>query len=379
MANKPIGSIAAAFAGLEDPRIERKKLHKLLDIIVIAICGVICGADDWVNIEMFGLKKINWLKQFLELPNGVPSHDTFGRVFGRLNAEEFQHCFYEWMKAVQEVTKGQVIALDGKQLRASMDSYAGKGAIYMVNAWANENQMVIGQRKVDDQSNEITAIPELLRMLEISGCIITIDAMGCQTEIAAQIVDQGGDYVLAVKDNQQYLHEDLARLFEWFLQARDPACDTDDYCKTVEKDHGRIEIRQCWALDTALFGDHIRNVTAWKQIRSLVLVTAERRIGQETSIQSRYFISSLQSRAKKLLFAVRSHWSIENRLHWQLDIVFDEDHSRIRKDNSPQNFAVIRQLALNFLKKDKTAKGGLQSKRLQAAWDDNYLLKVLSV
>lgn len=379
MAKKPIGSIAAAFAGLEDPRIERKKLHKLLDIIVIAICGVICGADDWANIEMFGLKKISWLKQFLELPNGVPSHDTFGRVFGRLKAEEFQRCFYEWVKAVQEVTKGQVIALDGKQLRASMDSYAGKGAIYMVNAWANENQMVIGQRKVDDKSNEITAIPELLRMLEISGCIITIDAMGCQTEIAAQIVDQGGDYVLAVKDNQQYLHEDLARLFEWFLQARDPACDTDDYCKTVEKDHGRIEIRQCWALDTALFGDRIRNLTAWKQIRSLVLVTSERRIGEETSIQSRYFISSLQPHAKKLLFAVRSHWSIENSLHWQLDIVFDEDHSRIRKDNSPQNFAVIRQLALNLLKKEKTAKGGLQSKRLQAAWDDNYLLKVLSV
>lgn len=379
MANKPIGSIEAAFGGLEDPRMERKKLHKLLDIIVIAICGVICGADDWVNIEMFGLKKIDWLKQFLELPNGIPSHDTFGRVFGRLKAEEFQRCFYEWVKAVQEVTKGQVIALDGKQLRGSMDGYAGKGAIYMVNAWASENHMVIGQRKVDNKSNEITAIPELLEMLEISGCIITIDAIGCQTEIAGQIVGQGGDYVLAVKDNQQHLHEDLARLFEWFLQTRDPAYDTDDYCKTVEKDHGRIEIRQCWALNTTLFGDHIRNLTAWKQIRSLVLITSERRIGEEISIQSRYFISSLPPQAEKLLSAVRSHWGIENSLHWQLDITFDEDHSRIRKDNAPQNIAVIRQLALNLLKKEKTAKGGLQSKRLQAGWDEKYLLKVLSV
>lgn len=379
MAEEALGSIEDAFSGLEDPRIERNKLHKLLDIIVIAICGVICGADNWVDIEMFGIKKITWLRQFLELRNGIPSHDTFGRVFGRLNAEQFQRCFYEWVKAVQEVTKGQVIAVDGKQLRGSLDRYAGKGAIYMVNAWASENQMALGQRKVDDKSNEITAIPELLAMLEIAGCIITIDAIGCQTEIARQIVDKQGDYVLAVKENQPNLHADMAALFAWFLQARDPAFDTDDYHKTVEKDHGRIEIRQCWALDSNLFADRIRNLAVWKQIRSVVLITSERRIGQETSLQERYFISSLPPKAAKLMAAARSHWGIENNLHWQLDIVFDEDHSRIRKDNSPQNFAVIRQMALNLLKNEKTAKGGVQAKRLQAAWDENYLLKVLSV
>jgi len=379
MAEKPLRSIEDNFSGLEDPRIERNKLHKLLDIIVIAICGMICGADNWVDIEMFGIKKIEWLRQFLELPNGIPSHDTFGRVFGRLKADQFQRSFYEWVKAVQEVTKGQVIALDGKQLRGSMDTYAGKGAIYMVNAWASSNQMALGQQKVEDKSNEITAIPKLLEMLEISGCIITMDAIGCQTEIASQIVDQHGDYVLAVKENQANLYEDLAALFGLYLKERDPHLDQDDYYKTVDKDHGRIEIRQCWTLAANPFERSIRHLEEWKQIRSLVLITSERRIGQVTSTQDRYFISSLPPNAAKLLAAVRSHWGIENGLHWQLDIVFDEDHSRVRKDNAPQNLAVIRQIALNLLKNEKNARGGLQAKRLQAAWDENYLLKVLSV
>jgi predicted transposase YbfD/YdcC len=379
MTENPLGSIEESFTGLEDPRIERNKLHKLLDIIVIAICGVICGADNWVDIEIFGSKKETWLRQFLELPHGIPSHDTFGRVFGLLKADQFQQCFYAWVKAVCQVTGGQVIAVDGKQLRGSMDNYLGKGAIYMVNAWANANHMAIGQRKVDDKSNEITAIPELLAMLAIAGCIITIDAIGCQTEIAHQIVAQQADYVLAVKENQGHLYADIAYLFDLYLKEQHPLAYIEDSHKTVDKDHGRIEILQCWTLAADGYQQSVRGLDAWEQIHSLVMIVSERRIGQEVTTQSRYFISSLKPNAAKLLEAVRSHWGIENSLHWVLDVVFDEDHSRIRKDNAPQNMAVIRQMALNLLKNEKTAKGGVQSKRLQAALDENYLLKVLSV
>jgi predicted transposase YbfD/YdcC len=379
MAEKPIGSIEGHFGKLEDPRIERNKLHKLLDIIVIAICGVICGADNWVDIEMFGKKKKRWLRQFLELPNGIPSHDTFGRVFGMLKAEHFQECFYEWVKMVNEVTEGQVIALDGKQLRGSMDKYIGKGAIYMVNAWASTNHIALGQRKVDEKSNEITAIPELLKMLEISGCIITIDAIGCQTEFARQIIGQDGDYVLAVKENQGHLYEDIAYLFGLYTKEENALSYVNDHYKTVNKGHGRIEIRQCWVLDARYYQQSVRRLSEWEQVRSLVLVISERRIGQHTTTQARYFISSLEPNAQKLLEAVRSHWGIENSLHWVLDVVFDEDRCRIRKDHAPQNFAVIRQIAFNLLKNEKTARGGIQAKRLQAAWDENYLFKVLSV
>lgn len=379
MTEPAIGSIEDKFSQIEDPRIERKKLHKLLDIIVIAICGVICGADNWVDIEMFGNKKETWLKQFLELPNGIPSHDTFGRVFGLLETKAFQECFYEWVKAVNQVTKGQVIAIDGKQLRGSMDKYIGKGAIYLVNAWASDNHIALGQRKVDAKSNEITAIPELLKMIEIAGCIITIDAMGCQTEIAHQIIAGQGDYVLAVKGNQGHLHDDISRLFELFTKETNSISYIDDYYKTVEKDHGRIEIRQCWTLDVNRFQLSLPNLAEWDQLHSLIRIVSERRIGDETSFQTRYFISSLEPKASKLLEAVRSHWEIENSLHWVLDVVFNEDKSRVRKGNAPQNLGVIRQMALNLLKNEKSAKGGIQSKRLQAALDENYLLKVLSV
>jgi predicted transposase YbfD/YdcC len=379
MAEKPIGSIEEHFGKLEDPRIERNKLHKLLDIIVIAICGVICGADNWVDIEIFGKKKKRWLRQFLELPNGIPSHDTFGRVFGMLKAEHFQECFYAWVKMVNQVTEGQVIALDGKQLRGSMDKYTGKGAIYMVNAWASTNHIALGQRKVDEKSNEITAIPELLKMLEISGCIITIDAIGCQTEFARQIIGQDGDYVLAVKENQGHLYEDIAYLFGLYTKEENALSYVNDHYKTVNKGHGRIEIRQCWVLDARYYQQSVRRLSEWEQVRSLVLVISERRIGQHTTTQARYFISSLEPNAQKLLEAVRSHWGIENSLHWVLDVVFDEDRCRIRKDHAPQNFAVIRQIAFNLLKNEKTARGGIQAKRLQAAWDEDYLFKVLSV
>lgn len=372
-----VGSIAKHFGKMRDPRIDRTKRHKLLDILIIAICGVICGADSWVDIEMYGKSKLEWLKTFLKLPNGIPSHDTFGRVFAALNSEEFEKSFLEWVKAIHELSGGQVIAIDGKQLRGSQDIPEGKEAIYMVSAWATENQLVLGQRKVDDKSNEITAVPQLLKMLDIHGCIVALDALSTQTKIAKTIIDQGGDYILAVKENQGNLYEDIHDLFE-----EDRQYDFKDapysYAKTVNKDHGRIEIRQCWTISDPEYLANIRGLERWEGIQSLVMILSERRIGEESEIQDRYFISSLESNAEKILRAKRSYWGIENRLHWVLDIAFNEDRSRVRKDNAPQNFAVLRHMALNLLKQEQSVKVGIKGKRLKCGWDTDYLLKVLA-
>ena len=372
-----IGSIRKHFGKVKDPRVERTKRHKLLDMILIAICGVICGADSWVDIELFGKSKLEWLKTFLTLPNGIPSHDTFGRVFAIINPEEFEKSFMEWVQAINELTQGQVIAIDGKQLRGSQDSESGKEAIYMVSAWATENEMVLGQRKVDEKSNEITAIPKLLRLLEIAGCIVTIDAIGTQTKITKTIVEQGGDYLLAVKENQGNLYEDIQDLFEddqYYKFEGAPY----DYAKSVNKDHGRIEIRQCWAISDPEYLAQIRDRERWHGLKSLAMIVSERRIGERIEIQTRYFITSLNSQAEKILKVKRSHWGIENRLHWVLDIAFDEDRSRVRKDNAPQNFAVLRHMALNLLKQEHTVKAGIKAKRLKCGWDADYLLKVLA-
>lgn len=372
-----VGSIAKHFGQVKDPRVERTKRHKLLDIILIAICGVICGADSWVDIEMFGKAKKEWLKTILELPNGIPSHDTFGRVFAAINPEEFEKSFMEWVQAINKLTQGQVIAIDGKQLRGSHDSEAGKNAIYMVSAWASESQLVLGQRKVDDKSNEITAIPKLLKLIEISGCIVTIDAIGTQTQIAKTILEHHGDYLLAVKENQGHLYEDIYDLFE-----EDRSANFQDapygYAKTVNKDHGRIEIRQCWAISDPEYLAAIRGVERWHGLKSLVMIESERRIGDKTERQTSFFISSLENDAEKILKARRSHWGIENSLHWVLDIAFNEDHSRVRKDNAPQNFSIIRHLALNLLKQEKSLKVGIKAKRLRCGWDPDYFLKVLA-
>jgi predicted transposase YbfD/YdcC len=372
-----IGSIAKHFSRVKDPRIDRTKRHRLLDIIIIAICGVICGADSWVDIELFGKTKIDWLKTFLRLPNGIPSHDTFGRVFAALNPEEFESSFMEWVQAINQLTQGQVIAIDGKQLRGSHDSGIGKNAIYMVSAWATENQLVLGQRKVDDKSNEITAIPKLLKLLEVKGCIVMVDAIGTQTKIAKAIVEQGGDYVLAVKENQGHLYEDIHDLFADNQQFNYEGV-PHSYAKMVNKDHGRIEIRQCWTISDPEYLANIRDLKRWEGIQTLVMILSERRIEEEIEVQDRYFISSLESNAEKILRAKRSYWGIENRLHWVLDIAFNEDRSRVRKDNAPQNFAVLRHMALNLLKQEKTAKGGIKAKRLQCGWNVDYLLKVLA-
>ena len=365
------------FGKVKDPRIDRTKRHKLIDILIIAILAVICGADSWVDVEMFGNSKIEWLKTFLELSNGIPSHDTFGRVFALINPEEFEKGFMEWVKLIQELTQGQVIAIDGKQMRGSKDLPAGKAGIYMVSAWATANQLVLGQRKVDDKSNEITAIPQLLKVLELAGCIVVVDAIGTQTKIAKTIIDQGADYILAVKENQGHLYEDIHDLFEddWKYNFEGAPY---RYAKTVNKDHGRIEIRQCWSISDPEYLANIRDLDRWKGVKSLVMILSERQIGEKREVQDRYCISSLESDAKKILQAKRSYWGIENCLHWVLDIAFNEDHSRVRKDHAPQNFSILRHMALNLLKLETTVKAGIKAKRLKCGWDTDYLLKVLA-
>ncbi|MFQ6031028.1 MAG: ISAs1 family transposase [Dehalococcoidia bacterium] len=375
MEERPAPGITTYFCSLEDPRSDHTRRHKLMDIIAIAICGVICGADNWVDLELFGKSKEGWLKGFLELPNGIPSHDTFGRVFAHLDAQQFRDCFLEWVQAVSAVTRGQVIAIDGKTVRRSHDKSLGKSAIHMVSAWASENRLVLGQTKVAEKSNEITAIPELLALLDVSGCIVTIDAMGCQKEIARLIIEESGDYVLALKENQGQLYREVKELFE------DEGLVTTegDFHETVNKGHGRLEHRRCWSVADRECLSYLNPRGEWNGLQSVAKVTGERRIGEEVSLESRYYISSLPGDAKQLLWAVREHWGIENGVHWVLDIAFREDESRVRKGHGQQNLATIRHMALNLLRQETTSKGGVKAKRLRAGWDEDYLIKVLSL
>jgi len=377
MPKKSLEAIEEHFRKVTDPRRDRTKDHKLIDIISIAICAVICGAEGWVDIELFGKSKLHWLKTFLELPNGIPSHDTFGRVFSLIDAQQFQLAFYEWVLAVNEIIQGQVINIDGKCLRGSDDKQLGKRAIYMVSAWAEANEVVLGQRKVDEKSNEITAIPELLKMLAISGCIVTIDAIGTQTNIAQIILEANADYVLSVKENQGNLFEDISVLFA-IDQAQNFKYASFEYAKTTNKGHGRIEIRECWSTSNPEYLSLIRNLQNWTSLQSIAMVVCTRIIAETQTKHVRFYISSLPSNAKHILETVRKHWAIENELHWILDVALNEDHSRVRKDQAPQNFAVLRHIALNLLKQEKTAKGGIHAKQLQAGWKEDYLLKVLA-
>lgn len=371
----PGSTITEHFSELEDPREENRR-HLLLDIVVIAICAAICGADSWTDMELFGEAKEQWFRSFLELPHGIPSHDTFGRVFARLNAEQFQRGFREWIAAVEERTQGQVVALDGKQLRRSHDKTLGKKAIYMVSAWASENGLVLGQRKVDDQSNEITAIPQLLDVLEVSGCIVTTDAIGCQTAIAEKVIENGADYVLVVKKNQKLLFKTLRELFNDAQELHWVDC---DYHKAVNKGHGRIEVRECWTTSDPEYLKYIGLLADWKGLQSIAMIQSVRHVGEKKSVKRRYFISSLESSAQRLLHAARTYWEIENKLHWVLDLAFREDECRVRKGNGAQNLAVLRHIALNLLRRESMSKRSIRAKRLKAGWDHDYLLKVLMV
>ncbi len=374
---EPIGeSIQRHFGGIPEPRLERTRLYELMEILVIAICAVICGADSWEDIEDFGHAKEGWLRTILALPNGIPSHDTFRRVFGLIDADAFQRSFVSWVQAVTELIGGQVIAIDGKKPRGSQDRGIGRGAIDMVSAWASANQVVLGQVKVDDKSNEIKAIPDLLRLLAISGCIVTVDSMGCQVEVAQTCVDQEADYVLALKENQPHLYEDVTRLFA-DLEASQMTAYPYDYAESFDNTHGRADKRQCWTIAQREVVQQLRGANRWPQLVCVVRVRREYREGKEQKREDRYFLSSLPGQAKQLLWAIRSHWSVENNLHWVLDIAFREDDSRVRKDNGPQNFTVLRHIALNLLKQEKTSKRSIKGKRLQAAWNSDYLEKVL--
>ena len=371
---RPQATITEYFSELEDPRRHNRR-HKLLDILVIAICGAICGADGWEEIELFAETKEEWLRGFLELPHGVPSDDTFRRVFAALDAEHFQYCFMDWIEAVEELTSGQVVAGDGKTLRRSHDRSEGKKALQMVSLWASRNGVVLGQMKVDDESTEMTAIPKLLDTLEIAGCIVTLDALHCQLETVETIIDKEADYVLPVKENQPRLLEAIQELFDDPEEMHWVAC---DYHQTESRGHGRTEIRECWSTSDP---DYVRYIVgtlgAWRGIQSIAVVQTERQAGGQTTVKRRYFISSLESDAKLILHAVRAHWGIENRLHWVLDVAFREDDSRIRKGNGAENFAVLRHIALNLLRREKSAKRSIKGKRMKAALDDQYLLKVL--
>jgi len=405
----PLLSITEYFADLPDPRVERTRHHALVDILTIALGAVICGADSFVEIEEWGRAREPWLKERLELSGGIPSHDTFNRVFARLDPEAFSRCFIAWATALQQflpsaavtateegslpvreepaTPKQEVVALDGKRLRRSFDRASGRAALHLVSAWATQQRLVLGQVKVADGGNEITALPELLALLDVQGCVVTIDAIGCQREIARQIVEKGGDYVLVVKENQPALREDVQLFLDDALLEQFRGVE-HQFHETFDAEHGRQERRRYWVsgdVEWLRQRHQHEGSDRWARLKSIGMVEARRREGGQgatESLERRYYVSSLPAdepgSAARFARAVRAHWGIENSMHWVLDVVFREDDCRVRKDHAPQNLAMLRQLALNLLRQEKTAKVGVKARRLRAAWDLAYLEKVLA-
>jgi len=362
------------FDELEDPRMERTKLHSLDGILFIALCAVICGADSWTEVEMFGWAKREWLNQFLALPNGIPSHDTFGRVFSKLDPGALERCFSKWMAALAETSAGRLVAIDGKTLRRSFDKATGRAAIHMVSAWCETNRLVLGQLATTEKSNEIKAIPQLLKMLDIRDAVVTIDAMGCQKAIAQEIVQQGGHYLLQVKDNQPGLHDLVKETFDE-LTGRGIAGVQYDFHEQTDAGHGRIETRRLWVTD---WTDWYADRKEWANLNSFVCMESVRAVNSSTSCERHYYISDLTGQsAEAMLRYVRGHWGIENKLHWSLDMTFREDTLRNRVGHSAENFSRIRRLSLNLLRREKTCKASLKSKRLRAGLREDYLARVL--
>ena len=374
-----MGSIMEHFADLPDPRINRTRRHELIDILTISLCAVVCGCDSFTDIALFGEAKLPWFKTFLSLPSGIPSHDTFNRVFAAIDTNAFGRCFSAWISDLQVKTKGGVIAFDGKTLRRSFDHASGNGPLHMVSAWAHSNQTVLGQIAVDGKSNEITAIPKLLDMLDIVGCTVTIDAIGTQKAIAAKIQAKGADYVLALKSNHHNLNADVRAYFEQCMAEswRDAQDQPIAYTNTTSSDfgHGRTETRTCWATACPEWAD---GKSEWAGLRSIARVEGTRCIDGKTSTEARYYLSSLPPNARRIADAVRAHWSIENRLHWVLDMTFNEDQSRIRTENAAVNMATLRHIALNLITKENSGKKkSIRAKRLLAGWENDYLMQII--
>jgi len=368
-------ALLRVFDDLDDPRVERAKLHRLTDLLAITLLAVICGADEWTEIELFDQSKLDWLRTFLKLPHGIPSHDTFGRVFSRLDPNQSEQCFQKWMQGLTRHSGGELIALDGKTLRRSFDHAGHKAAIHMVSAWSKTNHVVLGQLATDAKSNEITAIPKLLKMLDISDSVVTIDAMGCQKAIAQQIMEQRGHYVLQVKGNQETLHGLVKDTFDELTGRGIPGV-AYSFHEEVEGGHGRVETRRIWTTEWIDWYPQRRD---WAGLRTFVCVEGERTINDQSSTDRRYYISDLSGvSAQTMLEYVRGHWGIENRLHWSLDVTFREDTLRNRVGHSAENFSRIRRLALNLLRRDKTCKNGLKGKRLKACLKQDYLLRIIT-
>jgi len=377
-------SLFEHFQNLQDPRVNRTKRHDLLDVMIISVCTLLCGGETYNDMEDFGKAKEDWFKTFLKLPNGIPSHDTFNRVFAALDPNKFLDCFLEWTQAMREVVDKEIVALDGKALRSALNK--DDQLKYVVSAWAESNNMVLGQIKVADKSNEITAIPKLLRVLELSGCIVTIDAMGCQKKIAKEVIEADADYVFSLKGNQETVHREVQSFMDACIDdskanqlPRNEKLKLDQHfrhCETVDGDHGRIEIRRYYQSDDLAW---FEDLDKWEGLRSVGVVESVREIGDEVTTERRYFLSSLPLDVETMARAIRGHWGIENKLHWVLDVCFREDYSRVRSGHAAENLASLRRLALNLLKKEKTKKRGIKGKQLNASWNHAYLLKLLGI
>jgi predicted transposase YbfD/YdcC len=377
-------SLVAHFAQVPDPRIERRKDHDLVDILVIGVCTLLCAGETFNDMEDFGKAKYEWFKSFLRLRNGIPSHDTFNRVFAALDPKEFLDCFLRWTQSLREAVPQEIVALDGKALRRALNK--DQSVKYVVSAWAESNGLVLGQLKVADKSNEITAVPELLRVLELSGCIVTIDAMGCQKKIAKEIIEADADYVLALKGNQETVHQEVKSFLDAaLLEQQTPRlpgarlsteATTLASVETVEKDHGRLETRRYFQSDRL---NWFADLPKWEGLKSVGMVESMREVDGKTTVERRYYLSSLALGAETFARAVRSHWGVENKVHWVMDVCFREDQSRARAGYAAENLATLRRLALNLLKREKTKKRGIRGKQLNASWDQAYLLRLLGV
>jgi predicted transposase YbfD/YdcC len=377
-------SLVEHFSALRDPRINRRKDHDLVDVMVISICCLLCGGEGFNDMEDFGKAKHDWFKTFLRLRNGIPSHDTFNRVFAALDPKEFLDCFLRWTQSLRQAVPQEIVALDGKALRRALAK--GEQMKYVVSAWAESNALVLGQWKVADKSNEITAIPELLRVLELSGCIVTTDAMGCQKKIAKEIIEADADYVLALKGNQETVHEEVKSFLDATLLERQtprpkgaklsPAAAALASWETVEKDHGRLEIRHHYQSDHV---DWFADRCLWQGLKSLGMIESRREVDGKVTTERRYYLCSLPLNIETFARAVRSHWGVENKVHWIMDVCFREDQSRARAGYSAENLATLRRLALNLLHREKTKKRGIKGKQLNASWDHAYLLRLLGI